>query len=111
MMNWLRMLDLRAPMAFLIPISLVLSVTETSIIFIMPIPPTNKDITAMPPRINAMVPVMSSRVSRICAELKTLYASSDKYVSKRKSSIRDWVSATFSLSLTSTVNVLIVALL
>ena len=32
------MLDFRAPIAFLIPISLVLSVTETSIIFIIPTP-------------------------------------------------------------------------
>ena len=35
-----------APMDFLIPISLVLSVTDTSMIFIMPIPPTRSDINA-----------------------------------------------------------------
>ena len=34
-------------MAFLISISRVLSVTETSIIFIIPIPPTSKEIAAM----------------------------------------------------------------
>ena len=33
-----------APIAFLIPISLVLSVTETIIIFITPMPPTNSEI-------------------------------------------------------------------
>ena len=37
-----------APSAFLKPISLVLSVTETSIIFITPIPPTRRLIPAMP---------------------------------------------------------------
>ena len=34
-------------MAFLISISRVLSVTETSIIFIIPIPPASKEIAAM----------------------------------------------------------------
>lgn len=36
---------LRAPIAFLIQISLVLSVTETIIIFITPIPPTKSEIS------------------------------------------------------------------
>ena len=36
-----------APIAFLRPISAVRSVTETSIIFITPIPPTNSDIAAI----------------------------------------------------------------
>jgi len=38
-----------APTAIRIPISLVLSVTETSIIFIIPIPPTRREIDAMEP--------------------------------------------------------------
>ncbi len=37
-----------APTAFLKPISRVRSVTETSIIFIIPIPPTTRDIAAIP---------------------------------------------------------------
>ena len=49
-----------APRAFLIPISLVLSVTETSIIFIMPIPPTTSDIAAMAPTAIESVPSMES---------------------------------------------------
>ena len=36
-----------APSAFLRPISLVLSVTDTSIIFITPIPPTRSEILAI----------------------------------------------------------------
>ena len=38
-----------APIAFLKPISLVLSVTVVSIMFIMPIPPTSKEIPAIAP--------------------------------------------------------------
>lgn len=38
-----------APIAFLIPISLVLSVTETSIIFMIPIPHTTSAIAPIPP--------------------------------------------------------------
>ena len=43
-----------APIAFLSPISLVLSVTETSIIFMTPIPPTNREIPAILP-INSVI--------------------------------------------------------
>ena len=51
--NWVNIsLDL-APTAILIPISLVLSVTETNIMFIIPIPPTIKEIEAITP--NRMV--------------------------------------------------------
>ena len=50
MRNCKRISFLLAPIAFLKPISLVLSVTETSMIFIIPIPPTNKDIPAIAPK-------------------------------------------------------------
>ena len=39
--------EVLAPRDFLMPISLVLSVTETVMIFITPIPPTKRDIAAM----------------------------------------------------------------
>src|SRR3989338_3757198 len=45
--NWLRMSLCVAPIALRIPISRVRSVTETSIIFIIPIPPTRSEIEAM----------------------------------------------------------------
>ena len=45
--NWVRIEDVLAPRDFLIPISLVLSVTETVMIFITPIPPTKRDIAAI----------------------------------------------------------------
>ena len=41
--NWLIIIPLVAPMAFRTPISLVRSLTETNMIFMMPIPPTIRD--------------------------------------------------------------------
>ncbi|MNI64851.1 hypothetical protein D3C73_1203200 [compost metagenome] len=48
-MNWIIIVPGVAPMALRIPISLVRSVTETSIMFITPIPPTSKEIPAIEP--------------------------------------------------------------
>src|SRR5574344_1307974 len=48
-----------APTAIRIPISLVLSVTETNIIFITPIQPTTKEITAIAEIKSVKVPVVS----------------------------------------------------
>ena len=45
--NCILMSDGFAPIAIRIPISFVLSVTDTNIIFIMPIPPTSKDTDAI----------------------------------------------------------------
>ena len=45
--NWNRMAFFLAPIAFLRPISFVLSVTVTSMMFITPIPPTSKEIPAI----------------------------------------------------------------
>ena len=45
--NCLKISRFAAPSAFLNPISRVLSVTATSIIFIMPIPPTTREIAAI----------------------------------------------------------------
>ena len=39
----------RAPMDFRMPISLVLYVTDTSMMFMMPMPPTISEMPAMPP--------------------------------------------------------------
>ena len=51
-----------APIAFLIPISLILSVTETSIIFIIPIPATSKAITLTDPAKSLIPPVKPAKV-------------------------------------------------
>ena len=45
--NWLLTADERAPMAMRIPISRVRSVTDTSMMFMMPIPPTSSDTPAI----------------------------------------------------------------
>ncbi len=45
--NWTRMSRPRAPTAMRRPISRVRSVTETSMMFMMPIPPTSSDTEAM----------------------------------------------------------------
>jgi hypothetical protein len=49
MMNWRRMSLLLAPTAFRMPISRVRSVTETYMMFMMPIPPTTSEMPAMAP--------------------------------------------------------------
>ena len=45
--NWKRMTFFLAPIAFFRPISLVRSVTDTSMMFITPIPPTSREILAI----------------------------------------------------------------
>ncbi len=47
--NCIRMSEAFAPIAIRIPISFVRSVTETSIMFIMPIPPTSNETEAIAP--------------------------------------------------------------
>ncbi len=47
MRNWLRTADERAPMAIRMPISRVRSVTETSRMFIIPMPPTSSETLSM----------------------------------------------------------------
>ena len=44
----------RAPIAIRMPISRVRSVTDTSMIFMMPMPPTNSEIAATPPPSSAI---------------------------------------------------------
>ena len=48
MRNWKRMSRPRAPIALRIPISRVRSRTDTSMMFMIPIPPTTSEIEAMP---------------------------------------------------------------
>ena len=49
------MSERRAPSAFLMPISRVRSVTDTSITFITPIPATTSEMLAMPASMSVMV--------------------------------------------------------
>ena len=47
--NWERMSRSRAPTAIRIPISRVRSVTDTSMMFMIPMPPTSSETEAIPP--------------------------------------------------------------
>ena len=49
---------LLAPIAFIMPISLVRSITDTVVMFIMPIPATNSEIDATEVRNNWINPIM-----------------------------------------------------
>jgi hypothetical protein len=63
--NWARMRRRRAPSARRTPISLVRSVTETSMMFMTPMPPIRSAMPQMPTEALAMVPVSRSKVSCI----------------------------------------------
>ncbi len=60
--NWSRMSRRRAPSALRRPISRVRSVTETSMMFMIPIPPTRSEIAAIPASRNEKVFVVSCTV-------------------------------------------------
>ena len=57
--NWVTISRRGAPMDFLMPISRVRSVTVTSMIFMMPMPPTSRAIPAIPPSTTLMEVVSS----------------------------------------------------
>src|SRR5574341_2000097 len=76
--NWDKMSPLLAPIAILIPISLVLSVTETSMIFMIPIPPTIKETKAIPAKSKEKVREVSSRVAKISDWVRILKSFSSK---------------------------------
>ncbi len=66
----------RAPSALRRPISRVRSVTETSMIFMMPMPPTSSEMAAMPPRKMVKTPVMVSAVFRKSCWVRMVKSSS-----------------------------------
>lgn len=70
--NWAMMLLRSAPMALRIPISRVRSVTVTSMMFIMPMPPTTREMAAMTTRMVMSTPSMESIMSIISAEVMTM---------------------------------------
>ena len=59
-----------APMALRRPISRVRSVTDTSMMFMMPMPPTSSEMAAMAPRNSVSVAVMLVMVLSTSAGLK-----------------------------------------
>ena len=69
--NWIMISWRLAPMALRKPISLVLSVTDTNIIFIIPMPPTNNEIAAIEPQSMDIVLVVASKVALMSAIFRT----------------------------------------
>ena len=67
MMNWLRMSRRLAPRDLRMPISRVRSVTDTSMMFMMPMPPTSREMAAMSTRIAMSTASMESMQSIISA--------------------------------------------
>ena len=65
-----------APIALRMPISRVRSVTETIIIFMIPIPPTINEMPAIEPRSKVIIVVVLDIVSMIEVRLRTLKSSS-----------------------------------
>ena len=67
--NCCKILPCRAPIAIRTPISLVRSVTDTSMMFITPMPPTTSEITAMQEISSVMLPMV---LSIVCLMLSLL---------------------------------------
>lgn len=94
--NWFRIsLDL-APKALRNPISLVLSVTETNIIFITPIPPTSNEIAATPPKAKVKTPVIWEIVSKACSCVWTVKSSAEILFSNT-AAISSWIGSMSSV--------------
>ena len=60
---------LRAPSALRRPISRVRSVTTTNMMFMIPIPPTSREMPPIPPRKRVRTPVIEVAVARMSAWL------------------------------------------
>ena len=89
-----------APMALRMPISRVRSVTDTSMMFIMPIPPTSREMLAMAPKNITKVLVVSSRVSRVSCRLVMVKSSSPVIRCRSRSTVAtSWIA--WSMSATS----------
>ena len=73
--NWARMSRPRAPMALRMPISRVRSRTDTSMMFMIPMPPTTSEMAAMPASSSDSRPEIELKVSRIWAWLEMVKSS------------------------------------
>jgi len=76
MRNWSMMSCGCAPTAMRMPISRVRSVTLTSMMFMMPMPPTSSEMPATEPRNNVMTVEMVPTVSAISFWLRMVKSSS-----------------------------------
>ena len=76
--NWARMSRPRAPMALRMPISRVRSRTDTSMMFMIPMPPTTSEIEAIPPSRSVRVALIEEAASSSWVWSKTLKSSSSR---------------------------------
>ena len=74
--NWARMSRPRAPMALRMPISRVRSRTDTSMMFMIPMPPTTSEIEAIPPSSRVSVPLIEDAAASSWVWSKMLKSSS-----------------------------------
>ena len=93
---------MRAPVAMRMPISRMRSVTDTSMMFITPMPPTSSEIAAIEPSSRVRVFCVSLAVS-ISEELLRIWKSTLRWRSVSRAAIAASVSATRSMSATCTV--------
>ena len=98
--NCERMSRSRAPTAIRIPISRVRSVTDTSMMFMIPMPPTTSDTDAIPPSSRLMIRVADSARASISDRFRTLKSSSWPCPIRWRwrSSAVTWRSASWTLS-------------
>ena len=89
--NWARMSRPRAPTALRMPISRVRSRTETSMMFMIPMPPTTSEIEAMPPSSRVSVALIEDAASSSWVWSKTLKSSSS-------AAARSWRSRSSAVS-------------
>ena len=75
-MNWLRMSLSVAPVAMRIPISCVRSVTETSMMFMIPMPPTRSEMDATPARSSVITAPAAAAASAASVMARTLKSAS-----------------------------------
>ena len=92
--NWSSTSRARAPMARRMPISRVRSVTDTSMIFMIPMPPTNRLTPATAPNSEVITLVLELITSASCCESKMLKLSSSFAVILRRSRISAATPAT-----------------
>ena len=98
--NWDRMFFSVAPRAFLRPISCVRSVTDTSMMFMMPMPPTTSEMAATETRnmvsTESMVPTISIASAWVSTKKSSLSGSVMPWLSRRVASMSATVTSTFS---------------
>ena len=94
--NWSRMSRRRAPIALRIPISRVRSVTVTSMMFMIPIPPTTSEMPAIAPSTRVRMPVIwLAAESRSCwlVTWKSAWAGSEMWWESSRMSVTSLLAA------------------